>query len=92
MHVGPFVTLPQPGLFDETASDRLACIGCEDKIARSQIIDGSGLEERGTEFRTTKRYEPEQDSTQFVKSSHCWPMAPLNALINCELAKYLHYS
>ena len=40
MHFGPFVTLPRPGLFDETASGRLACIGCEDEIARSQIIDG----------------------------------------------------
>jgi hypothetical protein len=40
MHFGPFVTLPRPGLFDETASGRLACIGCENEIARSQIIDG----------------------------------------------------
>lgn len=49
MHFGPFVTLPRPGLFDETASGRLACIGCEDEIARSQIIDGpdaSGVLER----------------------------------------------
>jgi len=40
MHFGPFVTLPRPGLFDETSSGRLACIGCENEIARSQIIDG----------------------------------------------------
>lgn len=40
MHYGPFVTLPRPGLFDETASGRLACIGCEHEIVRSQIIDG----------------------------------------------------
>lgn len=40
MHQGPFVSLPRPGLFDETASGQLACIGCEGGVARSQIIDG----------------------------------------------------
>ncbi|KAF8316281.1 hypothetical protein DL93DRAFT_765119 [Clavulina sp. PMI_390] len=42
LHQSPFVMLPRPGLFDETVSGRLACIGCEANVARSQIIDGPG--------------------------------------------------
>lgn len=40
IHFGTYVTLPRPGLFDESVSGHLACIGCSDGIARSQIIDG----------------------------------------------------